>query len=88
MGGTCEFNGQRLVVCVGDLHDSVRLPPDHEFRADIMDENGVVLSGPVSPDEKTWFSCDASNAKFWRAEVFDVTRNLRIAIGNPIWNAD
>ena len=86
MGGTCEFNGQRLVVCVGDLHDSVRLP-DHEFRADIMDENGVVLSGPVSPNEKTWFSCDASNAKLWRAEVFDVTRDLRIAIGNPIWNA-
>ena len=34
-----------------------------------------------------WFSLDASNARFWRAEVFDTTRNLRIAIGNPIWNA-
>ena len=87
MGGTCAFEGKRLVVRVGDFHDSVRLP-DHEFRVDILAENGVVLSGPVSPDENAWFSCDATGAKFWRAEVFDVTRNLRIAIGNPIWNAD
>ena len=26
------------------------------------------------------------NAKFYRVEIFDETRNLRIAIGNPIWN--
>ncbi len=26
------------------------------------------------------------NAKFYRVEIFDETKNLRIAIGNPIWN--
>ncbi|MBQ6923593.1 MAG: hypothetical protein IJQ73_03035 [Kiritimatiellae bacterium] len=87
MGGTCAFEGKRLVVHIGDFHDSVRLP-GHEFRVDILDENGVVLRGPVSSDGDAWFSCDAAGAKFWRAEVFDVTRDLRIAIGNPIWNAD
>ncbi len=87
MGGTCPFNGKRLVVCIGDFHDSVVMP-GHKYRADIMDENGVVQSGLVSPDRETWFSCDASNAKFWRVEVTDVTRNLRIAVGNPIWNAN
>ena len=85
MGGTCEFRGRKLAVCIGDFHDSVRIP-DHEYRADILNENGVALSGPVSPHEKTWFTLDASGARFWRAEVFDATRNLRIAIGNPIWN--
>ena len=34
-----------------------------------------------------YFAIDVDeNVKFYRAEVFDETRNLRIAIGNPIWN--
>jgi hypothetical protein len=85
-GGTCAFQGNRLVVRIGDFHDSVRIP-GHEYRADILNETGVVLSGPVFPNKDTWFALDAANARFWRTEVFDVTRNLRIAIGNPIWNA-
>ena len=85
-GGTCDFRGRRLVVRVGDFHGSVRLP-GHEYRVDIINERGVALSGAVSPGRGGWFSLDASNALFWRAEVFDTTRNLRIAIGNPIWNA-
>ena len=85
-GGACDFSGKRLVVRVGDFHDSVRIP-GHEYRADILNEKGVVLSGPVSPDKDAWFALDAAGARFWRAEVFDVTRDLRIAIGNPIWNA-
>ncbi len=86
MGGTCTFKRKRLVVCIADFHDSVRMKK-HKYRVDIINENGVAQSFPASPKVEIWFSCDASNAKFWRAEVFDVTRNLRIAIGNPIWNA-
>ena len=27
------------------------------------------------------------NCKYYRVEVYDVTTNTRIAIGNPIWNS-
>jgi len=85
-GGTCAFQGKRLVVCVGDFHDSVR-KPGHKYRADILNERGVAMSGDVDPDGKTWFALDALDGRFWRAEVFDATLNQRISIGNPIWNA-
>ena len=85
-GGTCDFKGKRLVVRVGDFHGSVRIA-GHEYRADILNEKGVVMSGPVSLGKATWFALNAAGARFWRAEVFDVTRDLRIAIGNPIWTA-
>ncbi|MBR4428705.1 MAG: hypothetical protein IKS78_05045 [Clostridia bacterium] len=84
-GGRCSFRGQRLTVCVGDFHESVS-DPAHEFRADILNEHGVVLSGPVAPGAYNWFSLNAEDCAFYRAEVFDVTRGLRIAVGNPIWN--
>ena len=84
-GGSCSFNGQKLTVCVGDFHISVS-DPAHEYRADILNDRGAVLSGPVFPGKDNWFSLDAGDCAFYRAEVFDVTRGLRIAVGNPIWN--
>ena len=37
--------------------------------------------------EECAFAIDINdNAKFYRVEIFDETKNLRIAIGNPIWN--
>ena len=37
--------------------------------------------------EESAFAIDVDeNAKFYRVEIFDETRNVRIAIGNPIWN--
>ena len=84
-GGCCSFLGQKLTVCVGDFHRSFSYPT-HEYRADILNERGVVLSGAVSSIEDTWFILDTVDCAFYRAEVFDVTRNLRIAVGNPIWN--
>ena len=84
-GGRCSFAGQSLSVCIGDFHQSV-VHPAHEYRADIFNDRGLVLSAPVLPGEDTWLSLKAENCAFYRAEVFDVTRGLRIAVGNPIWN--
>ena len=86
-GGQCAFRGQKLTVCVGDFHESVAIP-GHEYRADILNEHGVVSSGLISSTAYNWFSLDAADCAFYRAEVFDVTRGLRIAVGNPIWNLD
>ncbi|MBO4939714.1 MAG: hypothetical protein J6D30_01615 [Clostridia bacterium] len=47
-----------------------------------------IQQGPESiSTEESYFAMDVDvSAKFYRVEVFDETRNLRIAIGNPIWN--
>jgi len=84
-GGQCAFNGQMLTVCVSDFHESVCFP-DHEYRLDILNDQGLVFSAPISWKEENFVSIPAAPCAFYRAEVFDVTRNLRIAIGNPIWN--
>jgi len=84
-GGQCAFDGQTLTVCVSDFHASVQFP-DHEYRLDILTEEGIVFRTPVSCTEETFVSLDTEHCAFYRAEVFDVTRNLRIAVGNPIWN--
>ncbi len=84
-GGQCAFEGQKLTVCVSDFHESVRMP-DHEYRLDIISDQGIACSAPVSCEEATFVTIDTENCAFYRAEVFDVTRNLRIAVGNPIWN--
>jgi len=87
MGGACRFADQRLTVCVGDFHKSVR-DPSHAYRADVIGGEDVLLSIPVSPVENTWFSCPAGESAFLRVEVFDETRGVRIAVGNPIWNEE
>ena len=84
-GGQCAFDGQKLTVCVSDFHESVKFA-DHEYRLDIITDQGTVCSAPVSCEEETFVSIDTENCAFYRAEVFDVTKDLRIAVGNPIWN--
>lgn len=85
MGGMCKFDGQRLVVGVGKFHKSVR-NPEHKFRMDILDEQGVVYSQEISCEEPTYYAMNVENRDFYRVEIYDITKNLLIAIGNPIWN--
>lgn len=86
MGGKCAFAGQRLVFSVGDFHKSL-VKPGHTYRAELIDDTGVIFSSPIDPGETAYFAMDAdSSRRFYRVEVFDTTEDLRIAIGNPIWN--
>lgn len=84
-GGQCAFEGKKLTVCVADFHESVKFA-DHKYRLDILTDEGLLCSSPVSCEEENFISIDAPACAFLRAEVFDETRDLRIAIGNPIWN--
>lgn len=86
MGGAASFEGGRLVLEIGKFHRSVR-NPEHRYRVDLLSDEGLVFSEEISCEEPSCFAIDTENVKFYRAEVFDVTRNLRIAIGNPIWSA-
>lgn len=85
MGGICNFEGQRLVVGVGKFHRSV-CNTEHKYRLDIWADEEIVHSKEISCEEPTYFAMDAGNSRFYRTEIYDVTRNLRLALGNPIWN--
>ncbi|MBR2477180.1 MAG: hypothetical protein IKB50_03490 [Clostridia bacterium] len=85
MGGKCDFTGKRLVVSVSDIHKSV-FCDDHKYRIDIINDKGTVSSASVNLNGTNYFAIDAENCKFYRTEIFDETENLRIAVGNPIWN--
>lgn len=85
MGGCCDFKGQRLVIGVEKFHKSVR-NPEHQYRLDLWDDKGIVYSQEISCEEPTYIAMDAQDCRYYRTEVYDVTRDLRLALGNPIWN--
>jgi len=86
MGGTCCFDGEKLTVGVTDFHRSVFIP-EHKYQLDILDDTGIIESVKIKCDKPTYISIDTSSAaKFYRVEVTDLSRKLRIAVGNPIWN--
>lgn len=84
-GGSCAFKGQKLTVAVGDFHPSV-VCDGHRYRVDVFDDEKKVYSQMIECDKTTYITITAENVRFYRAEVFDETKELRIAIGNPIWN--
>lgn len=88
MGGEIQFaNSNKIVIAIGDFHESVCFP-EHEYSLSLLDDNGELFRCPVTPAEDNYFSFPISEKARWlRAEIFDDTRSLRIAMGNPIWNA-
>ena len=88
MGGTTSFAGQRLGLSVGDFHESL-YDPTHTYRVDIVTDKGVAYSQEISCTDTFYYAMDVdADAMYYYVEIFDVTENSRIAIGNPIWNAD
>lgn len=87
-GGETSLAGKRLIVSVGDFHESVYIK-EHTYRVDILDDKGVVASRSLTWEEcanPVYMALDTQNVDFYRVEVFDTTSGYRIAIGNPIWN--
>lgn len=86
MGDEVSFAGNRLVVAAGEVHYQT-YKEDHSYRVDVYDDQGLVFSREISGKEVAYFAIDANpNAKYYRADVYDVTDEKIIAIGNPIWN--
>lgn len=86
-GGACDLENRSLVVSVSDFHPSLYIK-GHTYRVDILDNRGVVASKTYSYEDlaqPVYMAIDTDRADFYRAEVFDVTSDYRIAIGNPIW---
>lgn len=86
MGATGAFAGQRLVFRVGDFHKDLAFE-QVTFRVTLMDDKGVVFTEEMNGTEVMTFAIDADeNAKFYRVEVYDITKDKLTALGNPIWN--
>lgn len=85
MGGACSLEGKRLIVAVDDFHRSVK-NPEHTYRLDIISDKGLETSLEISCTESAYLALDTEARAFYRAEILDTTADLRIAIGNPIWN--
>ena len=86
MGGVCDFDGKALAISVNDFHQSIA-SPEHSYRLVLLNDKGVVATERLTLDGDNTFVYEIENCKFYRAEVFDETEGVRIAIGNPIWNA-
>lgn len=86
MGGSCDFSGKELEIFVGDFHRSVK-KDGHTYKMLLINDEGVVCEKKISAEKGNNFTFKIENCKFYRIEIFDETENLRIAIGNPIWNA-
>ena len=86
MGGSCSFEGKRLVLGVDKFHKSL-LDPIHKFKLLVFADDKLIIEKKIPCTEKSYlaFDCDSS-VKFYRAEIIDASKNLRIAVGNPIWN--
>lgn len=85
-GGETDFAGKRLVISVGDFH-SLECMPGHTYRIDVYTDQGLIVSREIPGTGTSYMALDADDTvKFYRAEVYDVTSQYQVAIGNPIWN--
>lgn len=85
MGGETSFEGQRLVIGVGDFHPQ-EYKVKHQYRLDVYNETGVVFSQEFDGSQPAYFAIDAEDCQYYRAEVYDMTNRYIFALGNPIWN--
>ena len=85
-GSKTDFAGKRLVISVGDFHP-LAVKEGHQYRLDVYNESGLVLSQEFDNAETVYYALDAENCKYYRADVYDVTEGYIFAVGNPIWNS-
>ena len=86
MGYETDFTGKELAFRVGDFHSSV-YDPTHEYKVVLVADETVVDQWSVSCEKPFYYSQAADpSVHYYRVEVYDVTTNEMLALGNPIWN--
>lgn len=83
-GSEGSFDGQRLVIAVGDFHKSVK-DEKHTYTMELYAREEKIFSAPVSCTETTYFAFDAEDHPYYRVVIIDETSGSIIAYGNPIW---
>lgn len=86
MGGTTNFEGQRLVISAGDMFAG-KYDATHEYVVRLYDDGGLLMESKLDPTGMNYYAVDADpGARFYRVEVYDLTLDQYVAVGNPIWN--
>ena len=85
MGSTTNFDGQRIVISVGDFHKDFS---SGKYQLKLISDQGEVATIDLEGTDTAYFAFDADeNAKFYRVEIHDTTMDYTLlAMGNPIWN--
>ena len=53
----------------------------------LFNEKECILEQPVDPGKMNFFALDADpEVKLYRVVILDKTQNVRVGVGNPIWN--
>lgn len=98
MGGTTDFAGKRLVFSVGEMYQNTyahEIPgefdpcyaPDRTYVVELITDKGVIWEQELNPAQMNYYALDAdSQAKYYRVVVWDKTQDIRVGVGNPIWN--
>ena len=88
-GGQTSFAGKRLVFCVDDIHESVDRSMTYEVRL-IQGKDGqetTVYTEILDTTKPLYYYMDAdNNSSYYRVEIYDLSRDILLALGNPIWN--
>jgi hypothetical protein len=86
MGGTTDFEGQRLVIAAGEMFAD-KYDASHKYVIQLYDDGGLLLESELNPSEMNYYALDADpDAKFYRVLIWDTTIGAHVAVGNPIWN--
>ena len=85
-GSAGDFSGKRVVIAVGDFHPLV-VDQSHNYRVDVYNSSGLLLSQEISSSQMNYFAFDAdATQRYYRANVYDVTDDKLLAVGNPVFN--
>ena len=85
-GGETAFDGQRLVIAVGDFHPQ-EFYPSAQYRINVYHDTNKVFSQTFTTEGETvYFALDTEDAMYYRAEIINERTKTIVAIGNPIWN--
>ncbi len=87
MGGETAFKeGQTLHLRVADGFTHA-LKDNTAYELRVYTDQGLAYKSTFNGKCPQALALQVQNRKFYRAEVYDLTHNYRIAIGNPIWLA-
>ena len=74
----------RLTLRVGDFF-APEWREDTVYALRVFSDKGLVYSAPFNGKEDQELQIEVQKRAFYRADVYDMTHECVVAVGNPIW---
>ena len=85
MGSEIDYrDGMRLTLRVGDFF-APEWREDTVYALRVFSDKGLVYSAPFNGKEDQELQIEVQKRAFYRADVYDMTHECVVAVGNPIW---